>query len=491
MAVISVRITRESNAEFFGVETGDVVQVPLEDYVAAVVASEVGNALLAACEAQAVAARTFAVSKGVLDGKIITGSSSSDQAYRADRPGSGLYPNAVQGTQDTAGQILTYNGKPINAVYSANNGGRTVSSKERWGSDRPYLIAFDDPWDDSTKRTGHGVGMSQRGAKAMASAGKTYQEILSYYYPGTEIETIKDEGGDLMVSVKDFLSQVWLPLLQAWGYIYGEWGVLWTQALQDKMNKTTDEKYKMSRLYGAKWIGKWVTDCSGLIFRALMQFSVKTSHQARYLYTDWCKKKGRMMDGKPEDGHTILPGTCVFLKGSKEHIHHCGVYVGHGICIEAKGVQYGVVTSELSHWDYWGELKVVDYTDAERLENEPIPEIPKEETVKAEVDNPGKWLNVRSGPSTTYPVQFRLDKGTVVDVLAQNDGWYQIRYNGRIGWASAEYLKILEPEEPEIPDDDYEDEAPEIRPSVMDDLEGVLQTLSDLENRVASIIRRL
>lgn len=305
-----------------------------------------------------------------------------------------------------------------------------------------------------------------------------------------------------MVSVKDFLSQVWLPLLQAWGYIYGEWGVLWTQALQDKMNKTTDEKYKMSRLYGAKWIGKWVTDCSGLIFRALMQFSVKTSHQARYLYTDWCKKKGRMTDGKPEDGHTILPGTCVFLKGSKEHIHHCGVYVGHGICIEAKGVQYGVVTSELSHWDYWGELKVVDYTDAEKLENEPIPQIPKRKEdyeFKAVVDNPGDWLNVRQQPKADAKRLFKLYKGDVVDVIdsTSSAGWWQIKYSGLVGWASSKYLKPVEvekPEEPEIPDDDYEDdedESPEIRPSVMDDLEGVLQTLSDLENRVDSIIRRL
>ena len=30
--------------------------------------------------------------------------------------------------------------------------------------------------------------------------------------------------------------------------------------------------------------------------------------------------------------------------------------------IEAKGTQYGVVTSKLSHWDEWGELKDVNYS---------------------------------------------------------------------------------------------------------------------------------
>ncbi len=39
----------------------------------------------------------------------------------------------------------------------------------------------------TTKGYGHGVGMSQYGANYMAKDGKTYQEILTYYYQNTEI----------------------------------------------------------------------------------------------------------------------------------------------------------------------------------------------------------------------------------------------------------------------------------------------------------------
>ena len=39
---------------------------------------------------------------------------------------------------------------------------------------------------------GHGVGMSQNGAKGMAEAGKDYREILSYFYKDVEIGNIKD-----------------------------------------------------------------------------------------------------------------------------------------------------------------------------------------------------------------------------------------------------------------------------------------------------------
>jgi stage II sporulation protein D len=35
---------------------------------------------------------------------------------------------------------------------------------------------------------GHGVGMSQYGAKGMADQGFTYEQILDFYYPGTYLE---------------------------------------------------------------------------------------------------------------------------------------------------------------------------------------------------------------------------------------------------------------------------------------------------------------
>lgn len=42
----------------------------------------------------------------------------------------------------------------------------------------------------STKGYGHGVGMSQYGALAMAKKGYTYDEILKYYYQGIDIKKI-------------------------------------------------------------------------------------------------------------------------------------------------------------------------------------------------------------------------------------------------------------------------------------------------------------
>lgn len=45
-----------------------------------------------------------------------------------------------------------------------------------------------------TKGLGHLVGMSQYGANSLAKDGKSYKEILKYYFPGTEILTLKQDG---------------------------------------------------------------------------------------------------------------------------------------------------------------------------------------------------------------------------------------------------------------------------------------------------------
>ena len=39
----------------------------------------------------------------------------------------------------------------------------------------------------TTKGYGHGVGLSQWGAKALAEQGWTYEAILTHYFPGTQL----------------------------------------------------------------------------------------------------------------------------------------------------------------------------------------------------------------------------------------------------------------------------------------------------------------
>lgn len=203
---IKVQITLDENIQYFHCKKNDIVEVDFEDYVAAVVGSEIGKQSLNACKAQAIAARTYAVFNGVLDGKVISDSYKVAQAFRAKRMSFDVCKQAVM---ETRGMVLYYNNKPINAVYSNSNGGRTVSAKTKWGSVKAYLVEQDDPWDKAfgAKKDGHGVGMSQCGARWAAEHGADYIDILKFYYPNTiiKINYGKDNG---LVTIKQLIEEI-------------------------------------------------------------------------------------------------------------------------------------------------------------------------------------------------------------------------------------------------------------------------------------------
>lgn len=167
-----------------------------------------------------------------------------------------------------------------------------------------------------------------------------------------------------MILASEFVKQCYIPLNDGWGYIWGTWGQMWDEADQRKLEKTTDSNRAKSRKYGSKWIGHRVTDCSGLPRWAFNQFGIKVPHSSHYQWTDCCAKRGELVNGRRDDGIRIRPGTAVFLRRTSDNRrHHVGTYVGGDTVIEAKGAQYGVVTSSLSHWDEWGEWKEVDYSE--------------------------------------------------------------------------------------------------------------------------------
>ena len=199
---IKVKITTATNIKYYGCASGTIKEIELEDYIKCVVASEIGNASLEACKAQAVACRTFACQRGVLEGKVISDDASKAQAFRADRTN---YKNCNAAVEATQGQVLTYGGQYIGAYYCHSNGGRTYSCEEVWGSKRNYLVVRKDEWTLATgaKKNGHGIGLSQVGCKYAGEHGVPYREILSFYYPYTTLKTIetKSESNENYIEV--------------------------------------------------------------------------------------------------------------------------------------------------------------------------------------------------------------------------------------------------------------------------------------------------
>ena len=160
-----------------------------------------------------------------------------------------------------------------------------------------------------------------------------------------------------MIAVLALVALFQQALAEGWGYIWGKSGQTWTRADQ---NAATRE---MTVKYGSKWIGHRVADCSGLFVWAFRQLGGSIYHGSNTIWNKYCSSQGKLVNGKRADGQPIKVGTAVFLyKAAENNRSHIGLYIGNDTVIEAKGTQYGVVTSKLSHWDEWGELKAVDYS---------------------------------------------------------------------------------------------------------------------------------
>lgn len=124
--------------EFLAGKGGGLVVLnvlPLEDYLLGVVPGEMPAGWPPeALRAQAVAARTYAVSRMMVnrEASYDVYATVADQVYRGL---DGEDPRTTAAVRETAGQIITYDGVPITAYYSADAGGYT-----RQGS-LPYLQA--------------------------------------------------------------------------------------------------------------------------------------------------------------------------------------------------------------------------------------------------------------------------------------------------------------------------------------------------------------
>jgi stage II sporulation protein D len=110
----------------------------------------------AALQAQAVAARTYAVK--ALAGKLSAGCACNvyddtrSQVFRGwdheGGQGGSRWAAAVRATAPSArsGRVVSYKGKPIDAVYFSSDGGATENSEDVWSSAVPYLRSVPDPW---------------------------------------------------------------------------------------------------------------------------------------------------------------------------------------------------------------------------------------------------------------------------------------------------------------------------------------------------------
>jgi len=149
-ASVPMAIGRRSYLGALEIRLGDaglevLNEVKREDYIAGVLGGESVRAFpLGALKAQAVAARTYALSQmGHRSGGVDVVDTIADQVYVGTRPD---WPELRQAVEETAGVIATYHDRPIVAYFSADCGGetRTNAAAGLGKGELPYLRAVVD-----------------------------------------------------------------------------------------------------------------------------------------------------------------------------------------------------------------------------------------------------------------------------------------------------------------------------------------------------------
>jgi stage II sporulation protein D len=127
-----------------------VNRVPIEDYVASVVASEYGLDDREGTKAMAVVARTYGLfTSEKFGGTYDQADGTASQVYE----GAGAVTEASRtATEATEGEVLTHDGTLIQAVYFSSSGGHTADNEDVWEAKKPipYLRGRPDPYDSAS-----------------------------------------------------------------------------------------------------------------------------------------------------------------------------------------------------------------------------------------------------------------------------------------------------------------------------------------------------
>ena len=129
--------------------TFDVVDVVgLESYLEGVVPAEVpSNWPAAALQAQAIAARSYALANLRKGGDFDVYDDTRDQVYGGVGAES---PETTAAVDATRGRVVLYDGSVADTLFFSTSGGRTASAADVLGSPVPYLVSVPDPYDTTS-----------------------------------------------------------------------------------------------------------------------------------------------------------------------------------------------------------------------------------------------------------------------------------------------------------------------------------------------------
>ena len=169
--------SKYATIKLYHTKTSEVEELSLDEYLYGVVSSEMpANFEKEALKAQAVVARTYTLyqiinSNGKHGEAGICDDSTCCQAWisKDDRmakwdanEAEANWEKIVDAVDSTQGQIITYNGEPIDAFFHSNSGGVTETAANVWGgTNYPYLQSVETSGEDGYSQYNSEVEISK------------------------------------------------------------------------------------------------------------------------------------------------------------------------------------------------------------------------------------------------------------------------------------------------------------------------------------------
>jgi hypothetical protein len=207
---------------------------------------------------------------------------------------------------------------------------------------------------------------------------------------------------------------------------------------------------------------KGVVDCSGAFVYALAQYGLSIYHGSNTIWRRHLTVKGKI------GAIDLVPGMAVFkwrkdgepaqfINDGQDDFYHIGLYAGDGRVLEARGTKAGFVESKITDgWAYAGRIKGIVY-DGQQSGQEGSTKPMQTGSIVTGIGT----VNMRQKPDSAAKLAQknpRIPEGAQVEILGEENGYTNVRYNGETGWVASQYITAGAPaapdtEEPSAPPD--------------------------------------
>ena len=382
--------------------------VYIEDYLYGVLAGELSNTFpLETLKAQAIIARSYVYNRMLTnEPNYEIGDTSSDQVYKGYNSAN---TNIIRAVDETAGILLQYGSKYVNAYFGASNGGQVELPGNAWSSSSSEgcYVMKDDPYDVRNPSSRSVTYTFTTDPDSLDTSfyvliqDKVYQELG--YYPN--IAGIQD---------------VWLS----------------DPVETDERSRGISRNYQTMNMTVTVRESGWSSDDSNVYDPFAPSDSDSGSVETVDISIDLHNELKWILFSADSDLRLFS------LEEDGNYYYLTLARYGHGVGMSQRGAQQmaneGHDYEDIIYF-YFNDVSLpkIDFVREELTTNVPISDSPiATATVTA------SSLTVRADASTSASKLGSLSRGTVVNVYAELDGWLCIVYNGSIGYISTDYVTL-------------------------------------------------